>query len=194
MSTMPESHANVKATPFPQASRDLCDLCWEAGEGVQMRHPDGSAWVCVECLKAFGTEEPEGGPGVPKAETVALDPDSTADAATVALFKAIWGPEGSPEAQEAALALSVALAAQEGHQGPSAASSDNSPPDADSRDWWAAETREDGESCLAGDMTETERYSIPATDYHGLFDAPPTYGPADGADSARPGDFGGRVG
>jgi hypothetical protein len=112
-----------------------------------------------------------------KAET------QVADAATVALFKAVWGPAGTPEAQEAALALHDALATQEGGQGPSAASSDDSdsPPDAESREWWAEETREDGESWLSGDMTEAERYSIPATDYHGLFDLPPTHGPADGA-------------
>jgi hypothetical protein len=110
-----------------------------------------------------------------KAET------QVADAATIALFKAVWSPEGSPEAQEAALALHDALAAQDGRQGPSAASSDDSPPDAESRDWWAEETREDGGSWLSGDMTETERLTIPATDYHGLFDLPPAHGPADGA-------------
>jgi hypothetical protein len=92
-----------------------------------------------------------------KAET------QVADAATIALFKAVWSPEGSPEAQEAALALHDALAAQDGRQGPSAASSDDSPPDAESRDWWAEETREDGGSWLSGDMTETERLTIPAT-------------------------------
>jgi hypothetical protein len=108
-----------------------------------------------------------------------------ADQATVALFRAVWGPAGTPEAQEAALDLHLALATQASRQGPSAASSDDSPPDAASRDWWAEETREDGESWLAGDMTETERLTIPATDYHGLFDLPPThtYGPADPADS-----------
>jgi hypothetical protein len=118
-----------------------------------------------------------------KAET------QVADEATIALFRAVWGPAGTPEAQEAALALHDALAAQDGRlaaqEGPSAASSDDSPPDAVSRDWWAAETREDGSSWLVGDMTETERLTIPATDYHGLFDLPPThtYGPADPTDS-----------
>jgi hypothetical protein len=116
-----------------------------------------------------------------KAET------QVADAATIALFKAVWGPEGSPATQEAALDLHLALAAQDGRQaaqeGPSAADLGFDAPDAESREWWAEETREDGSSWLAGDMTETERYSIPATDYHGLFDLPPThtYGPADGA-------------
>jgi hypothetical protein len=121
-----------------------------------------------------------------KAET------QVADAATVALFRAIWGPEGSPEAQEAALDLHLALAAQDGRQaaqeGPSAASNDDSPPDADSRDWWAEETRNDGSSWLAGDMTETERLTIPATDYHGLFDLPPVHGPADPTDSGSGAD------
>lgn len=120
-----------------------------------------------------------------KAET------QVADEATIALFRAVWGPQGSPEAQEAALALHDALAAQDSRlaaqEGPSAASSNDSdsPPDTDSRDWWAAETREDGGSWMVGDMTETERLTIPATDYHGLFDLPPThtYGSADGADS-----------
>jgi hypothetical protein len=116
-----------------------------------------------------------------KAET------QVADEATITLFRAVWGPAGTPEAQEAALALHDALAAQDGRlaaqEGPSAMDLGFDPPDADSRDWWAAETRKDGGSWLAGDMTETERFSIPATDYHGLFDLPPThtYGPADGA-------------
>jgi hypothetical protein len=111
-----------------------------------------------------------------KAET------QVADAATIALFRAVWGPAGTPDAQEAALSLHLALAAQASRQGPSAASSDDSdsPPDTESRDWWAAETRNDGSSWLSGDMTETEQLSIPATDYHGLFDLPPTHGPADG--------------
>jgi hypothetical protein len=119
-----------------------------------------------------------------KAET------QVADAATIVLFKAIWGPSGTPEAQEAALSLHLALATQASPEGPSAASSDDSPPDADSREWWAEETRNDGSSWLAGDMTETEQATIPATDYHGLFDLPPTstYGPADGVDSGSGAD------
>jgi hypothetical protein len=124
-----------------------------------------------------------------KAETTALDPDVAADldSATIALFRAVWGPAGTPEAQEAALALHDALAAQEdrltAQEGPSAADLEFDPPDAQSQDWWAVETREDGESWLAGDMTNTERLTIPAADYHGLFDLPPAHGPADGADS-----------
>jgi hypothetical protein len=114
-----------------------------------------------------------------KAET------QVADAATIALFRAVWGPAGTPEAQEAALDLHLALAAQDGRlaaqEGPSAADLGFDPPDTVSRDWWAEETREDGPSWLAGDMTETERLTIPAADYHGLFDLPPTHGPADGA-------------